>query len=395
MDSLIKRWHCKPDADLRLVPHRGVAYQADMDAGRVSYGSEYYEKVRAYEGSAIAQAVNNGRLELMDRHLTLDAKVIDVGAGTGDFMRAARAAGFDAYGFEVMKKAISQLKHDGLFADDVSGFDAVTIWDTIEHMEDPELTLRAIRKGARLFVSLPIFDDLGRIRESKHYRPGEHLYYWTEQGFIEWMGLYGFRLLEKSAHETAAGRESIGAFAFVRDLPDYHDHLAAYQQMHSTRYYGGSASELYLEEVAGIVRAFNPASIIDYGCGRSDLAPYFWNDGKRRIARYDPAIPQFKSMPEGDFQLAFVIDVMEHIPMSSVDRVLGEVRAKAESALFTISTKPSRAKLPDGRNAHVTLLTCEEWMRWIADCFGKVKALPSKWEHELMLAAGRGLISTV
>jgi len=208
------------------------------------------------------------------------------------------------------------------------------------------------------------------------------------------MALYGFRLLERSPHETAAGRESIGAFAFKRDLPDYHDHLAAYQEMHATRHYGASASELYLEDVARVVRTIGPQSIMDYGCGRSDLVAHFWLDGKRRIARYDPAIPAFKDMPEGRFDLVLCLDVLEHVPMYAVDRVLSEVKAKGDRALFTISTKPSRAKLPDGRNAHVTILTANEWTRWIADVFLEVKALPSKWEHELLLAAGRG-ISTI
>jgi hypothetical protein len=207
--------------------------------------------------------------------------------------------------------------------------------------------------------------------------------------FPDYMALYGFRLLERSSHETDAGREDIAAFAFVRDLPDYHDHLAAYQHMHATGFYGASATELHLDDVAGIVRTMRPVSIIDYGCGRSDLVAHFWRDGERRIARYDPAIPKFQPMPEGEFDLALCMDVLEHIPMADVDRVLGEIRRKSDAALFTISTKPSRAKLPDGRNAHVTLLRESEWRRWIADVFGKVKALPSKWEHELMLAAGR------
>lgn len=389
MDSLIRRWDAELDADLMLCESRGVAYQRDFLAARVSYDAAYMLKVAAYEGGAIAQAVNAGRCAMLARHLPAGASLLDVGAGTGEFVRAAVNAGFAAKGFDVMLPAIERLKAEELYAEDPYQFDAVTLWDTIEHMEDPELMLRAVRKGAHLFASVPVFDDLKHIRQSKHYRPGEHLYYWTARRFIDWMALYGFRLLEKSTHETAAGRESIGAFAFCRDLPDYHDHIAAYKEMHSTSYYGNSATELHLDEVAAIVRAFQPKSILDYGCGRSDLVAHFWRDGQRRIARYDPAIPQFQMMPEGEFDLVLCLDVLEHIPMSSVDRVLAEVRSKSDAALFTISTKPSRAKLPDGRNAHVTLLSKSEWVRWLQDVFGAVKALPSKWEHELMLAAGK------
>ena len=138
-----------------------------------------------------------------------------------------------------------------------------------------------------------------------------------------------------------------------------------------------------------VVQAQKPKSILDYGCGRSDLAAFFWRDGERRIARYDPAISAYKTMPEGKFDLVFCCDVMEHIPMRGVDRVLAEVKDKGAVVLFTISTILARAKLPDGRNAHVTLLTKSEWRRWIGEAFGgALQEFPGKWDHELVLLAG-------
>jgi len=387
MDRLIRRFDWESDADLRLCAARGIAYQTDMTAGRVTYGSDYLAKCAAYEGSAIAMAVNAGRCELLVRHLPQPATVLDFGAGSGAFMRAAALAGYDTKGFDVIPEVAAQLKQQGCFSDDLTAFDAVTMWDTIEHLREPEKRLKRILRGALLFVSIPVFDDLRRIRKSKHYRPGEHLYYWTAQGFIDWMALYGFRLLEQSDHETAAGRDSIGAFAFKRDLPDYADHIAAYNKIHSTRYYGSSATELHLAQIAKVVQTVAPASILDYGCGRSDMVAHFWLDGKRRIARYDPAIGAYKRMPEGHFDLVLCCDVLEHIPMASVDMVLGSIRARSTRALFTISTKPSRARLPDGRNAHVTLLSSDEWINWLRDEFDQVAVLESQWEHELVLLA--------
>jgi len=82
---------------------------------------------------------------------------------------------------------------------------------------DFELLLRRIIRGTLFCCSVPIFADLRAVRASKHYRPSEHLYYWTAEGFIAWMENYGFRLLEQSDHEQKAGRDSIGAYAFRRD----------------------------------------------------------------------------------------------------------------------------------------------------------------------------------
>lgn len=359
-----------------------------MGRGRVAYDAAYLETFRRYAGSRVEKALNTGRVGMLERYAARGAAVLDIGVGSGAFLDAAAAAGFRPSGFDINPRAVAMLRDGGRYAADARAFDVVTFWDSIEHMEAPDVILKRIQRDAIVLVAIPVFDDLARIRESRHYKPGEHLLYFTPDGFIHWMALRGFRLLERSDHETAAGRDSIGAFAFKRDLPDYHDHVAAYTEMHASRHYGSSATELHLETVARVVRAQQPRSILDYGCGRSDLVAHFWNDGARRIARYDPAIPMWKQMPEGDFDLALVCDVMEHIPMASVDRVLAEVRGKAPAAVFTISTKLARAKLPDGRNAHVTLLTRSEWRRWIADYFGPVEEIACPLEHELVLVAG-------
>lgn len=192
----------------------GVAYQADMKAGRVPYDATYLVKCDAYDGSAVAKAVNAGRCALLARHLPAGASVLDIGAGSGAFVRSALWNGFSAAGFDVIPEAAERLHQIGHYAENPGDFDAVTLWDVLEHIEDPGPLLDSI-KGF-LFVSLPIFDGLWNIRKSKHYRPGEHLYYWQAPAFVAWMGLHGFRLLEQSNHEVAAGRESIGAFAFRR-----------------------------------------------------------------------------------------------------------------------------------------------------------------------------------
>lgn len=217
MDPIIARLTGAPDADLVLCRSAGIAYQADMTADRVAYDDAYWAKVSAYEGSPIACRVIAGRLGMLARHAELGSRVLDIGAGTGAFVRNANDAGYAARGFDVMPTAVERLKRDGLYASNLSQFGVVTMWDAIEHMEDPQLVLDQIAMRAVLLTSLPIFPSLDRIRESRHYRPGEHLLYFTEQGFVDWMWLHGFRCYERSAHEIRAGRDSIGAFAFVRE----------------------------------------------------------------------------------------------------------------------------------------------------------------------------------
>lgn len=380
MDELIRRYDATPDGDLMLCPTRGVAWQRDMARYRVAYDEAYYEKYVGYEGSEIERALTRGRIELVGRHVGADRAVVDIGVGCGTFV-AARP---NTWGTDINPRAVERLKAEGRYAADVSGFAAHTYWDVIEHIEQPGLYFRTVPDGGHLFCALPVFDDLAEIRQSKHYRPGEHLYYWTERGFVDWMAEYRFRLVEQSDHEIRAGREAIQAFAFVRDRPGYHETLAQYRRLYEP-HYGASATGLYLDLVAPLVLARDPGSILDWGCGRSDLAAHFWADGRRRIARFDPAIPGCETMPEGEFDLVLCLDVMEHIRMEDVGRVLAEIRAKSASVLFVISLRPARAKLPDGRNAHVTLLTAGEWTRWISDVLGRATKVATPWDHVLML----------
>jgi len=76
---------------------------------------------------------------------------------------------------------------------------------------------------------------------------------------------------------------------------------------------------------------------------------------------------------------------MEHIGMMDVDRVFDEIKAKSSNVIFVISLKLARAKLPDQRNAHVTILSKLEWTRWIEEVFGVAKEMPTKWDHVLMV----------
>lgn len=377
MDALIKRFDAVEDRDLMLCLDRGVAYQRAVEP--IAYDEGYFDHYAALEGNAIARALNAARSGLVNRHVGPERTVLDVGVGSGEFV-ASRP---NTSGHDINPKAIEWLKARGRWAENLMGFDAYTFWDVLEHVPSPNVYFKRMPEGAYLFTSLPIFGDLKTVRQSKHYKPNEHLYYFTERGFVDWMAAYRFRLLERNDFETVAGRENILSFAFVRDLPDYRTTVGQYRKMHENCY--GASAYLYFDQIAREVLGLNPASLLDFGCGRSDLVAHFWKDGQRRVCKFDPAIPQYEQMPADEFDLVLCTDVMEHIQLADIDRVLSEIRRKSAKALFTISMRPARAKLPDGRNAHVSLLTANEWLRWIADHFGMAKRLPTQWDHILMV----------
>jgi len=84
----------------------------------------------------------------------------------------------------------------------------------LEHIPNPEALIHQVKEY--VFVSLPIFDNPATITKSKHYRPGEHIWYWSDFGLIKWFKELGFINIEKNSMETELGREAISTYVFRR-----------------------------------------------------------------------------------------------------------------------------------------------------------------------------------
>jgi hypothetical protein len=210
MDRFIASLPVVLDGDLALCRAHGVAYQRDMTA-LVPYDGEYFDRCLGYEDQEIALAINAGRIDLVAKHFG-PGRVCDIGIGSGEFIKKRP----QTFGHDVNPVALQWLAEQGKRAEDLRAFGAYTFWDVIEHVPEPESYFSQVQLHSRLFTSIPIFDTLDAIRSSRHYRPGEHLYYFTRDGFLEWMNEHGFAVLEIADFETAAGRESIESFAFRR-----------------------------------------------------------------------------------------------------------------------------------------------------------------------------------
>lgn len=175
------------------------------------YGKEYWDKYVGYAITPTGQQLTRARVELVKRHCR-EEPVVDIGIGCGQFIEAR---GPNTLGYDVNPVAVEWLKKRDLWFDPYTGQPQnIACWDSLEHVyEAAELVDRV---GSRVIVSLPIFRDMEHVLRSKHFRPDEHYWYWTRKGFVEWMELRGFVLLEENRMEEKAGREDIGTFAFGR-----------------------------------------------------------------------------------------------------------------------------------------------------------------------------------
>ncbi len=102
------------------------------------------------------------------------ARLLDVGAGRGRFVAAARAAGYDARGLEPSEGRVDaaarehgvELARAGIEDADVAAgsIDAVTLWHVLEHVEAPEAAAARVagwlRPGGAVLVGVPNLGSL-------------------------------------------------------------------------------------------------------------------------------------------------------------------------------------------------------------------------------------------
>jgi SAM-dependent methyltransferase len=113
-------------------------------------------------------------------------RLLDVGCGTGGFVKIAKDAGWEAFGVELSESAANCAVERGVqvragtleeqhFPPDY--FDVVTLWDVLEHLPDPSKELMEIYRILKLdgfvvirvpntgiqLLKVYLFDDLLRI----------------------------------------------------------------------------------------------------------------------------------------------------------------------------------------------------------------------------------------
>jgi len=195
-----------------LCPEHGVAYQADMNRS-VTYGEDYFANYVRLEGNPIGRKLNEFRVALTSAYCTC---LLDMGIGSGEFIKNSPAV---VYGYDINPYGVAWLKERKLWVDPYEGIpdhiEGITLWDTMEHIPDPGKLLDLVKPKTYVFVSLPIFGDLQNdVTKSKHFKPDEHYYYWTEWGLKMYFDKKGFKCVATCDDETRAGRHSILSFVF-------------------------------------------------------------------------------------------------------------------------------------------------------------------------------------
>lgn len=193
-------WH---DAGLVHCGQCGHSWQFNVQPFK--YGGEYataYNQRPAIEMSWV-------RIAHLFR-FARTGKILDIGYGNGEFIRQALKAGYQAFGYDTHSDAT-----DLPVVKDTSGrWDIVTFFDSWEHIEDIGFIDQI---DAGLFVvtvpNLPPLADEAFIRIWKHYKPNEHLHYFTRDSILRFLSRHGYTLLDVSDIEDVIRKPSGGPFS--------------------------------------------------------------------------------------------------------------------------------------------------------------------------------------
>ena len=175
----------------------------------MKYDGDYFQKYMEMDNTPMGYVLTEARCDLVSQHYKGD-NLIDIGIGGGAFCLS-----HGCYGYDVSEQAVTWLRDGGMYRNPYkAGCEAMTCWDSLEHVLDPVALVQCASKY--VFVSMPIYQDREHCVNSKHFKPGEHLHYWTHDGLIDWFARLGFVCMESNDIETQLGREGIYSFVFRR-----------------------------------------------------------------------------------------------------------------------------------------------------------------------------------
>jgi SAM-dependent methyltransferase len=169
------------------------------------------------------------RLKRLAEMVGRPGRLLDFGCADGCFLELARAAGWDIAGVEIAAQmADAAARRLGLpIAADLRDvpegqFDAVTLWEVVEHLARPVSALHLLRQrlhpGGVLALSTPNVDHTRVLREPTGwhgFRPPSHVVLFGASAIVEALGRAGFERIE------------VRRVAPLPPLPDWLEHATA------------------------------------------------------------------------------------------------------------------------------------------------------------------------
>jgi 2-polyprenyl-3-methyl-5-hydroxy-6-metoxy-1,4-benzoquinol methylase len=215
-----------------------VREEPDISVLNDIYSKSYFTHSK-YADQQVQDLENRRRMNFMEQYVPAGASVLDAGCSTGDFIVHAKKA-YNVCGVDLSEYAIEKAKEKNqeIASQLVAGrledspfanvyFDAICLWDVVEHLWDPVATLsdlmsRLNDKGY-LFISTPAIDALTASVLGKYWAfmtPPEHLSFFSKHS----LDYLAKQLQSKIIRHVRLGKWANVAFIaykLTRIMPDW------------------------------------------------------------------------------------------------------------------------------------------------------------------------------
>jgi len=176
------------------------------------------------------------------------------------------------------------------------------------------------------------------------------------------------------------------SFSRANPSPRYLELQRLYRAMHQQgETYLGIVPELtfpgtsllpHRESIKRLIERTDALTLLDYGSGKgrqydpqtiSDEGGMAWPGvadywGVDEVTCYDPCYEPYSALPQGKFDGVISTDVLEHCPQEDVPWIVSEIFGYATRFVFaSVACFPALKRLPNGENAHCTILPVGWW----------------------------------
>jgi 2-polyprenyl-3-methyl-5-hydroxy-6-metoxy-1,4-benzoquinol methylase len=164
LDMLIT--HPQPSLDVLGKYYESADYISHTDSKRSLFEKAYH---------FVKNIALKNKLNLINSYQPSKGLILDIGAGTGDFLNVAQKDGWKTVGVEPSDKAKSIAKSKGVsFVENTSEleshtFDVISMWHVLEHIPNLEEQIKELKRllkpSGTLIVAVPNFKSF----DAKHY----------------------------------------------------------------------------------------------------------------------------------------------------------------------------------------------------------------------------------
>jgi len=156
------------------------------------------------------KVLSSKHLEKMQKY-TKKGKILDIGCFAGYFLELARKEGWEGYGIEpsVWASDIAKKRKVKIISKNIENaklqrnfYDAITMWDVIEHLADPKKIIaksyKSLKKGGIIAMGTPNIDSLVAkiLRNNNPYILRMHLTFFSPKTLGEMMQEEGFEIVK-------------------------------------------------------------------------------------------------------------------------------------------------------------------------------------------------------